>query len=125
MQRKQLFSVFLLISALVMAQTNRGGISGNVTDQSGSLVPNAAVVIVNTGTNETRRLTTSTKGSFMLENLEPVAYRIEVTAPGFKKAVLDHVKVDTSTVVTADVILQTGDVSTVVLQLSSFQNELA
>ena len=112
MQRKQLFSVFLLIAALVVAQTNRGGISGNVTDQSGSLVPNASVVIINTGTNEIRRLTTSTKGSFMLENLEPVAYRIEVTAPGFKKAVLENVKVDTSTVVTADVTLQTGDVST-------------
>src|SRR5882724_9081429 len=112
MQRKQLFSVSLLITALVMAQTNRGGISGNVTDQSGSLVPNAAVVIVNTGTNETRRLTTSTKGSFMLENLEPVVYRSEVTAPGFKKAGLENVKVDTSSVVTADVVLQTGVVST-------------
>src|SRR5438270_8063646 len=113
MYLKRVFlTVLVLTASVAIAQTNRGGISGNVTDQSGSLVPNASVVIINTGTNETRRLTTSTKGSFMLENLEPVAYRIEVTAPGFKKAVLENVKVDTSTVVTADVILQTGDVST-------------
>ena len=82
-----LFSLFVLASttALVFAQTNRGGISGNVTDQSGAVIPSASVVIVNAGTNETRRLTTSDKGSFIVENLDPVTYRIEVSAPGFKK----------------------------------------
>ncbi len=102
---------FLLVGLLV-AQTNRGGISGNVTDASGGAVPSAAVVIVNAGTNETRRLKTSDQGSFIQENLDPVTYRIEVSAPGFKKAVLENVKVDTSTVVTANVVLQTGDVAT-------------
>src|SRR5260370_13256307 len=101
-----------LTATLVFGQTNRGGISGNVTDPSGDVVPSAAVVIINAGTNETRRLTTSDKGTFILENLDPVTYRIEVSAPGFKKAVLEDVKVDTSTVVTANLILHTGDVST-------------
>ncbi len=109
----RLFSIFVALTAtLVFAQTNRGGISGNVTDPSGGVVPSAAVVIINAGTNETRRLTTSDKGTFILENLDPVTYRIEVSAPGFKKAVLEDVKVDTSTVVTANLILHTGDVST-------------
>ena len=111
MRLKHWFQVALTAS-VVFAQTNRGGISGNVTDPSGAVVPNAAVVIVNSGTNETRRLTSSEKGTFLVENLDPVIYRIEVSAPGFKKAVLDEVKVDTSTVVTANLILQTGDVST-------------
>src|SRR6266550_4294319 len=102
----------VLTASVALAQTNRGGISGNVTDQSGAVVPSAAVVIINAGTNETRRLTTSDKGTFILENLDPVTYRIEALAPGFKKAVLEDVKVDTSTVVTANLILQTGDVST-------------
>ena len=109
---RRLLPAIALSLSFVHAQTNRGGISGNVADQSGGMVPNAAVTIVNVGTNETRRLTTSDKGSFMQENLDPVTYKIEVSAPGFKKAVLENVKVDTSTVVTANVILEAGDVAT-------------
>ena len=107
-----LLPAIALSVSFVHAQTNRGGISGNVADQSGGMIPNAAVTIVNVGTNETRRLTTSDKGSFMQENLDPVTYKIEVSAPGFKKAVLENVKVDTSTVVTANVTLEAGDVAT-------------
>ena len=84
MRLKHWFQVALTAS-VVFAQTNRGGISGNVTDPSGAVVPSAAVVIVNSGTNETRRLTTSEKGTFLVENLDPVTYRIEVSAPGFKR----------------------------------------
>src|SRR5260370_736235 len=110
---KRIFLPVLAVTAsLVLAQTNRGGISGNVTDQSGALVPNAAVVLINSGATEARRVTTSEKGSFILESLDPVTYRIEVTAPGFKKAVLQGVKVDTSTVASVNLVLQTGDVST-------------
>src|SRR5580704_7525115 len=106
MRVKHWFQV-ALTAAVAFGQTNRGGISGNVTDQSGAVAPNAAVVIINAGTNETRRLTSSEKGTFLVENLDPVTYRIEVSAPGFKKAVLQDVKVDTSTVVTANLTLQT------------------
>ncbi len=112
MHFKQLLFVLVLTTALVVAQTNRGGISGTVLDQSGAVVPSASVVVINTGTNETRRLTTSNKGTFILENLEPVTYRIEVSSPGFKKAVLEDVKVDTSSIVSASLILNAGDVAT-------------
>src|SRR5205807_9066897 len=108
----QLVLFFIALTASLFAQTNRGGISGTVMDQSGAVVPSATVVIINTGTNATRRLTTSDKGSFILENLEPVTYRIEVSATGFKKAVLENVKVDTSTVVSTNLILKAGDVAT-------------
>jgi hypothetical protein len=108
----RLLAIALLSALPMFAQTNRGGISGNVTDPSGAVVPNASVVIVNQGTNETHKLATNEKGSFIQENLDPVTYRVEVTAKGFKKTVLESVKVDTSSVVTANVSLSTGDVST-------------
>ena len=87
----------------MIAQTNRGGISGNVTDTSGALVPGASITIINSGTNETRKLLASSRGSFIQENLDPVTYRIEVTAAGFQKAVIQDVKVDTSTIVATEV----------------------
>src|SRR5260370_10444642 len=92
---------FIALTASLFAQTNRGGISGTVMDQSGAVIPSAVVVIINAGTNETRRLIASDRGTFILENLEPVAYRIEVSAPGFKKGVLQDVKGGTSSIVSA------------------------
>ena len=105
-------ATFLLLAAASSAQTNRGGISGTVTDQTGGVIPNARVIITNIGTNDVRRLTTSDKGTFVLENLDPVNYRIEVTADGFKKTVLETVKVDTSAVVSINLTLTAGDVAT-------------
>lgn len=107
-----LLFIIALTASLAIAQTNRGGISGTVMDQSGAVIPSATVVVINSGTNATRTLTTSDKGTFILENLEPVSYRIEVSATGFKKAVLQDVKVDTSTVVSTNLILHAGDVTT-------------
>src|SRR5579875_2644806 len=104
---------FLLgVSPEAFAQTNRGGISGNVTDTSGAVVPNARITITNMGTNEVRHLSTGANGAYIQENLEPAEYKVEVTAPGFKKAEVLHVKVDTGTVATANVVLEPGNVST-------------
>src|SRR5579884_939574 len=121
MRTRFLSWIFLWTSALwflfavspgALAQTNRGGISGNVTDTSGAVVPNARITITNMGTNEVRHLNTGANGAYIQENLEPAEYKVEVTAPGFKKAEVLHVKVDTGTVATANVVLEPGNVST-------------
>jgi len=121
MRTRFLSWIFLWTSALwflfavspgALAQTNRGGISGNVTDTSGAVVPNARITITNMGTNEVRHLSTGANGAYIQENLEPAEYKVEVTAPGFKKAEVLHVKVDTGTVATANVVLEPGNVST-------------
>lgn len=90
------------------AQSNRGGLSGVVTDKSGDLIPNAIVVITNIGTNKSIQLVTSTSGTYSTSLLDPVEYKITVTAPGFKKSVVDKVKVDTATVATVNVKLDVG-----------------
>jgi hypothetical protein len=100
-----------LLSVVIVGQSNRGGISGTITDQQGLVVPGAAVVVINTGTNQTVKTTTSSSGAYSVQNLEPVTYRIEVQATGFKKEVVDNVKVDTATTVTRNISLQLGTVS--------------
>ena len=104
----------LLLASFVIAQTNRGGIAGNVTDPTGAVVPNATVVITNNGTNEVHRLRTNDKGSFIQEDLEPASYRIDVQAPGFEKAQVDELKVNTGSVATANIVLRAGNVNTLI-----------
>lgn len=96
----------------MVGQTNRGGINGAVSDASGAVVPGASVTVINTGTNETRKLVTSEIGTFSAQDLEPVVYRIVVEAKGFKKELVENVKVDTATVETVNVKLEAGSVNT-------------
>ena len=86
-QSSIVFLALLLVpTSLLFAQTNRGGISGTVFDQQGAVVPGATVTIINVGTNQRIVATTSASGSYGVSNLEPVTYRIEVQAAGFRRA---------------------------------------
>ncbi len=101
----------VLCAALVVAQTNRGGITGTVFDPAGAVVPNAAITVTNIGTNQVIHEKTSGSGSYSIQSLDPVLYRVEVEAAGFKKKLIDNIKVDTGNIATIDVHLETGSVS--------------
>ncbi len=107
-----LIYLFFSFALITMAQTNRGGISGSVTDTSGGVVIDAAVTITNIGTGDTHHATTSRQGAYSVQNLDPVNYKIEVYANGFQKAVVATVKVDTATTATVNFMLLPGDVHT-------------
>src|SRR5689334_19016043 len=108
----RLVAIALLSALSVFAQTNRGSISGTVSDQTSAVIPGAAITVTNLGTNEVRKVTASDAGAYSVPNLEPVAYKLEVEAKGFKKQVVQDVKVDTSTNTTVNVTLQAGSVDT-------------
>ncbi len=108
----RLVAISLALAAAAFAQTNRGSITGTVTDPSSSVVPGATVKVTDIGTNQVRTATTAGNGGFSVADLEPVEYRIEVTAQGFKKEVIEHVKVDTASIATVNIKLETGSVDT-------------
>ena len=101
----------LLVAAMLSAQTNRGGITGTVFDPTGAAVPNASVTVTNVGTNQVIHEKTGPSGSYSVPSLDPVTYKVEVEASGFKKKLVDNVKVDTGNIVTIDVKLETGAIS--------------
>ena len=75
---------FFLSAIPCLAQVSvAGSISGTVVDQSGAVLPNASVAIVNQSTNAERKMSTNSTGSFVMLGLEPAAYSVTVTAPGF------------------------------------------
>ena len=83
--------LLLFCPSLARAQVTTGDILGTVTDPSGSVLPNAAVVLTNKGTRETRTATSNGSGEYIFSLLQNGHYSITATAPGFKKIVLDDV----------------------------------
>src|SRR5437660_12693001 len=108
MRLLRVIAVVLLCAVAGIAQTNKGGINGTVTDQDGALVPGATGVITNLGTNQSETLTTSESGSYSASSLEPVPYSIRVEMKGLKKAFVVKAKVDTATVDSVNSSLDTG-----------------
>src|SRR5689334_22697537 len=67
------------------AQSFLGTIRGTVVDPQGSVVPGAAVLIVDEATNVPRAVETDAEGRYEATNLKPGTYRVEVVTTNFKK----------------------------------------
>ncbi|HEV7376797.1 MAG TPA: TonB-dependent receptor [Pyrinomonadaceae bacterium] len=102
-----LLAVFALPT---FAQTNKGTITGTVTDQNGGAVVGATVTVINVGTNAERTVTTDDSGNYEVPLLDPGNYRVTVTATSFKKTIQENVVLQTTARQPVDVVLQTGEV---------------
>ncbi|MDT5062588.1 MAG: hypothetical protein QOH63_3047 [Acidobacteriota bacterium] len=102
-----LLAVFALPT---FAQTNKGTITGTVTDQNGGTVAGATVTVINVETNAEKSTTTSDDGNYEVPLLEPGSYRVTVSAPNFKKTIQENVTLQTAARQPVDVVLQTGEV---------------
>jgi hypothetical protein len=103
----------LTLAAAVNAQF-RAGLQGTVADSTGSVVPGATVVLTNKETNQTQRVVASSEGFYRFSALAPGLYSLTVEKDGFKKAVVDDVKVDAEAVKGQDVTLEAGGIAEVV-----------
>src|SRR5207302_6313959 len=74
-----------LFSLTAFAQTDRGTITGTVSDATGAVIPGAMIEAKNLGTGTTYQAGTSETGNFTLAQLPVGTYQISATLPGFKK----------------------------------------
>ena len=105
---------FLLVSTagLLYAQGGAyGTILGTVTDNSGAVVPSAAVDVTNTATNVSNHVQTTSTGDFTLPYLQPGSYRVTVQASGFQKSVIDGVVLVVAQQARVNVVMKPGAVS--------------
>ena len=79
------FFFFALTATFALAQATNGSIRGTVADQTGAVMPNAAVVVKNVATGFERQVTTNTEGAYIADNLPPGEYEIRVEVKGFQK----------------------------------------
>ena len=100
----------LLITFSSFGQTNRGAISGTVSDSKGGVIPGATVLVKNLGTGQEQTIVTTDEGNFSISSLEPVSYSVTVSATNFKKTTIPNIKVDTATTKSLNITLDAGNI---------------
>jgi hypothetical protein len=103
-------SVFLFSTLLLLAQLNRGSITGTVTDNSGSVIPNVKIGIRNTATGAVYQSVTNENGQYSAPNLPTGTYAITFEAPNFKKSERKDVELSVTQVLRVDAAMEVGSV---------------
>ena len=95
-----------------MAQSaSTAGLTGAVTDPTGAVLPNVIVTLTNLATNQARTVTTGADGVYRAPLLEPGAYRVRFSAPGFKTAEVSSVTLTVTETSALDRTLEVGSQS--------------
>jgi hypothetical protein len=71
------------LSSQALGQSTYGVLVGTVTDNSGSVIPNASVEARNQGTDVAQTTRTDSDGDYQFVNMEPGTYTITVSAQSF------------------------------------------
>src|SRR5262249_42988543 len=100
--------VFLLLTASLLAQSDRGTVTGTVSDPANALVPGATVVARHTETGAQYETVTTPTGNYTLPALQIGVYEVTVSAAGFNKSVQQGVRVQVAQTLRVDVTLQVG-----------------
>src|SRR5580704_11616916 len=102
--------VFFALSLAAFAQTDRGSVTGTVSDPAGAVVPGAQIVVKNVDTGIVFQGGASATGNYVI----PVPagnYELSVTVTGFKKFVRENLVVTVATDVRQDVKLEVGAIT--------------
>src|SRR5262249_17230117 len=70
----------------VHAQVDRATLSGTVRDPQGAPISVSSVVTTNSATNVAAQTKTNSEGNYVVVNLGPGRYRVEVESSGFQKS---------------------------------------
>jgi len=106
--------VLFLFSLCATAQQTLGGITGTVTDKSGSVVPDTTVTIVGDQTKLTRTLKTNGNGAYDFVNLPIGTYTLTVSHDGFETQKIPSILVQADRTATLNVELKVGQVGTTI-----------
>ncbi|MGO9259127.1 MAG: carboxypeptidase-like regulatory domain-containing protein [Bryobacteraceae bacterium] len=105
--------MLLLITAFgarpILAQSERGTVTGTVRDVTGAVVPAANVKLTNVATNVAITTTSNLSGEFTVPDLPTGKYDLRVEKQGFRAFVLSGITVDAATTVRTDANLDLGE----------------
>src|SRR5689334_11715459 len=103
--------VFLGFSSFLVGQSDRGTITGIVTDPSGAVIPGASITVTNVNTNTKFVVQSTSSGSYTVPQLPTGTYKISVEKQGFKTAVRENLPLLLGQTVREDIGLEVGESS--------------
>jgi len=101
-----------LSSSLLHAQGLTGQLSGSVTDPSGASLATADVSVANVQNGQSRTVKTDQQGHFVVTELLPGTFTLEIAASGFKKYEQREIIISaTERVTLPPIVMQVGALS--------------
>lgn len=102
----------LALSALVaFAQVESARITGTISDSTGAVVPAAKITFTHVSTNSTFEMESDAAGRYISAPLRIGEYRMDVEAPGFKRAVRSGIILQVDQIATLEITLEIGAVT--------------
>src|SRR6516165_10008617 len=108
MRTTVVLSLLFVSAATLRAQSDRGTITGTISDPAGAVVANAAVEARNTETGAVYPVAASETGNYTIVQLPSGNYELSVTVPGFKKYVRSGLIVQAAQTIRVDATLEVG-----------------
>jgi len=102
---------YFLIVITAVAQSDRGTITGTVSDPAGAVIANAPIQAKNVETGVVYEGATSTTGNYTLAQLPVGNYQVTVALAGFKKYTRSGLTVQIAQTLRIDVTLEVGATS--------------
>lgn len=106
-----LLLLLVCVCVLARAQETTGSVGGTVRDESGALIPAAAVTLTNTEGGSTRQTTTDSAGRYSVTTLPIGTYELSVEKNGFRKTVKTGIALNVNDHLVVDASLRVGNVS--------------
>src|SRR5215472_15995011 len=94
--------------SLIFAQSDRGTVTGTVTDPAGAVVATAPIVARNIETGVVYQAATSATGNYTIAELPVGTYEVSVTVPGFNKYPRAGLQVGVAQTLRVDIPLEVG-----------------
>ena len=98
---------FFLLAAVAFAQSDRGAITGTISDPAGAVVSGAAIEVRNMETGAVYQVGSSATGNYVVA-LPTGTYELSVMAAGFKKYARENLTVPVAQTLRIDVVLEVG-----------------
>ena len=125
MNSKLLIAIFILPLS-IWAQTNRGAVTGTVTDSGGAFIPGVPVVLTNMETGAKFDSVSTGTGNYSLLQLPVGTYSLAIERPGFSKYEQTNIQVELAVTTRVDVTLRIGsatDSVTITAESSQLKTE--
>jgi len=106
-KRVFIFGLFFIATA-AFPQSDRGTITGTVTDSTGAVISSVPLQAKNSETGVVYDGATSTTGNYTISQLPAGPYEISLSAPGFKKYTRAGLTVEVAQVLRVDIALEVG-----------------